>query len=408
MNEFIKSILARRMLVTIFLGFSSGLPLLSTMGTLQAWMVDSNVDLTLIGIFSLVGLPYTVKFLWAPIIDRYTPPFLGRRRGWMVITQIMVMLSLVGLGLCDPQKSPLMVAVFALFVTFSSASQDVVLDAHRRDTLKENELGLGSALFINGYRIGMLVSGAMALWLADQIEWRYVYFFLAGCMSVGLVTTIFSPEPEKAAGSPTNMREAVVLPFIDYFKRKDALIILAFILLYKLGDSMASAMTTPYIIQELGFTKTELAAIAKTFGLVSTIIGGLIGGLILLKVGINRSLWVFGFFQAISTATFSLLMLTGNDRTALAAVIAFENVSSGMGTAAYAAFMASLCDKRFSATQYALLSSLMGVPRVVASAPTGYLVKTYSWEVFFLACAFIAIPGMLLLFKVAPWNAKRD
>lgn len=395
-SSFWRMVFTRRMIVTLFLGFSSGLPLLATGGTLKAWMTEAEVDLTVIGLFSLVGLPYTLKFLWAPLFDRFTLPFFGRRRGWMLSTQAALAVALVLLGGLQPQESPWLVAVMALFVTFFSASQDIVIDAHRRDTLSDQELGFGSALFINGYRIGMLTSGAFALWLADQVPWQMVYFVLAGTMAVGAVTTWLAPEPLRPEGSPVTLREAVVRPLAQFFRLPRAWEILAFILLYKIGDAMAAEMVTPFVLK-LGFTKTTFAVIGKTFGLIATIVGGLIGGLIIYRLGIYWSLWGFGVLQAVSTAGFAWLATVGPVPEVLALVVAFENLASGMGTSAYAAFMASQCDRRFSATQYALLSSLMGIPRVLAAAPTGWMAKTLGWPSFFVICTALAVPGLLLL-----------
>jgi PAT family beta-lactamase induction signal transducer AmpG len=279
------------------------------------------------------------------------------------------------------------------------------VDAYRREDLSDEELGLGSSLYINGYRVGMLLASGGGLIMADHMDFSMVYLILAGCMLPGLLTTLLAPEPETPAGTPRTMKEAVVEPLVEYFSRKDAILILVFILLYKVGDTMASAMTTPFYL-DIGFSKSEIGAVVKLFGFWATIAGGLAGGLMMLQLGINRCLWVFGFLQAASTAGFALLANVGYSVPLLSAVIAFENLSSGMGTAAYAAFMASITNKKFTATQYALLTSLMGVPRVLASAPTGFLAKNVGWETFFIACALIAIPGMLLLLKFAPWNSK--
>jgi PAT family beta-lactamase induction signal transducer AmpG len=278
-----------------------------------------------------------------------------------------------------------------------------VVDAYRREDLSDEELGLGSSLYINGYRVGMLLASGGGLIMADHMDFSMVYLILAGCMLPGLLTTLLTPEPPTPAGTPRTMKEAVVDPLVEYFSRQDALLILIFILLYKVGDTMASAMTTPFYL-DIGFSKSEIGAVVKLFGFWATIAGGLAGGIFMLKLGINRSLWVFGFLQAASTAGFALLANIGYSVPLLSAVIAFENLSSGMGTAAYAAFMASITNRKFTATQYALLTSLMGVPRVLASAPTGFLAKNVGWETFFIACALVAIPGMLLLLKFAPWN----
>jgi len=394
------------MLVALLMGFSCGLPLLLTISLLQAWMKEEGVDLTVIGLMALVGLPYTLKFLWSPIVDRFTLPFFGRRRGWLLVAQLSLMLSIVGLGLTDPANNPLMVAFAALLVTFCSASQDIVVDAYRREDLPDEELGLGSSLYVNGYRVGMLLASGGGLIMADHISFSMVYVIMAVCMLPGVITTILAPEPDVAAGTPKNLKDAVIGPLVEYFSRNGAVWILVFILLYKIGDQMASAMTTPFYL-DIGFSKTEIGAVVKLFGFWATIAGSLIGGILMLRLGINRSLWVFGFLQALSTAGFAILAKIGYSITVLSGVIAFENLSAGMGTAAYVAFMASITNKKFTATQYALLTSLMGIPRVFASAPTGFLAKNIGWESFFIFCTLIAIPGMLLLFKFAPWNSKR-
>ena len=399
----LKTIFSGRMLVALVMGFSCGMPLLLTITVLQAWMTEEGVDLTVIGLMALVGLPYTVKFFWAPFMDRYTLPFLGRRRGWLLTAQLALALAIAGVGLTDPAASPWMVAAAAFLVTFFSASQDIVVDAYRREDLSDEELGLGSSLYVNGYRLGMLLASGGGLILADYIPFTSVYLIMAGCMLPGVLTTLLAPEPPLPPGAPRRLREAVIDPLTEYFSREGALWILAFILLYKIGDTMASAMTTPFYL-DIGFSKTEIGAVVKLFGFWATVVGSLVGGVIMLRIGINRSLWIFGVLQGISTAGFALLASVGHSIPLLSGVIAFENLSGGMGTAAYVAFMASITNKRFTATQYALLSSLMGVPRVIASAPTGFLAKQVGWEGFFIACTLIAVPGMLLLFKFAPWR----
>ena len=394
------------MLVALLMGFACGLPLLLTISVLQAWMKEEGVDLTVIGMMALVGLPYTVKFLWAPFLDRFTLPFLGRRRGWLLVAQVALIFSISGLGFTNPRYNPWMVAFVAFLVTFFSASQDIVVDAYRREDLSDEELGLGSSLYVNGYRVGMLLASGGGLIMADHIPFSMVYLIMAACMLPGVLTTLIAPEPQITLGTPKTIKEAVVDPLAEYFNRQGALWILAFILLYKIGDTMASAMTTPFYL-DIGFSKTEIGTIVKLFGFWATIAGTLIGGVLMLRLGINRSLWVFGFLQAISTACFAVLAWIGHSVPALSGVIAFENLSSGMGTAAYMAFMASITNKRFTATQYALLTSLMGVPRVLASAPTGFLAKNLGWESFFIACTLIAAPGMLLLLKFSPGIQNR-
>jgi len=394
------------MLVALLMGFACGLPLLLTGTVLQAWMKDQGVDLTVIGMMSLVGLPYTLKFFWAPVLDRFTLPFLGRRRGWLLVAQIALMFSISGLGVTDPGKNPWVVAFAAFLVTFFSASQDIVVDAYRREDLPDKELGLGSSLYVNGYRVGMLLASGGGLIMADYMPFFMVYQIMAACLLPGVVTTLLAPEPKINVGTPETMREAVFDPLTEYFSRRGALWILAFILFYKIGDTMASAMTIPFYL-DIGFSKTQIGAVVKLFGGWATVSGTLIGGVIMLRLEINRSLWVFGLLQAVSTAGFAVLARVGNSLPLLSTVIAFENLSSGMGTAAFIAFMASITHKKFTATQYALLSSLMGVPRVMASAPTGFFAKNMGWESFFIACTLMAAPGMLLLFKFAPWNPKK-
>ncbi len=399
----LRIILSRRMLVALVMGFASGLPLLLTISVLQVWMKEEGVDLTVIGLMALVGIPYTLKFLWAPFLDRFTLPFLGRRRGWLFVTQIFLIVSICILGFTNPGRQPWMVALAALLVTFFSASQDIIIDAYRREDLSDDELGMGSSFYVNGYRVGMLLASGGGLILADHIPFKMVYLIMAMCLLPGIITTIFTPEPETPSGIPRSIKEAIVYPLVEYFSRKGALWILAFILFYKIGDTMASAMTMPLYL-DVGFSKTEIGAVVKIFGFWATIAGSLAGGVFMLKLGINRSLWVFGFLQALSTACFALLAQIGSSVPVLSAVIAFENLSSGMGTSAYVAFMASITNKKFTATQYALLTSLMGIPRVIASAPTGFFAKHMGWEAFFIFCALIAIPGMLLLLKCAPWH----
>ena len=402
----LKVMFSPRMLVALIMGFSCGLPLLLTISVLQAWMQQEGVDLTVIGLMSLVGLPYTVKFLWAPFLDRYTLPFLGRRRGWLLMAQLALVCSISGLGFTDPADSPWGVALAAFWVTFFSASQDIVVDAYRREDLTDTELGLGSSLYVNGYRVGMLLASGGGLIMADHIPFSMVYQILAACMIPGILTTLLAREPDIGTTvTPHTLKEAVIDPLLEYFSRPSAVWILAFILFYKIGDTMASAISIPFYL-DVGFTKTEIGAVVKLFGFWATIGGSLMGGILMIRLGINRSLWIFGVLQALSTACFALLSRIGPHVSALSGVIGFENLSGGMGTAAYVAFMASITNKRFTATQYALLSSLMGVPRVMASAPTGFLAKHLGWGWFFIACTLIAIPGMLLLLKFAPWRAR--
>ncbi len=392
----LKLIFSPRMLVSFLMGFSCGVPLLLTLSVLQAWMKEAGVDLGTIGLFSLVGLPYTLKFLWSPILDRFSLPLFGRRRGWLLLFQILLMLAIAGLGLTNPAENPWLVAGAAFLVTFFSASQDIVVDAYRREDLSDNELGLGSSLYVNGYRVGMLLAGSGGLILADHFSFGQVYLMMAASLLVGIATTLLCREPEVAEGTPKTFREAVIQPFVEYFSRDGALLILLFILFYKVGDQMATTMTTPFYL-DLGFTKTQIGAIAKLFGFWATIGGGLSGGILMLQLGIFRSLLIFGVFQAVSTLSFSILAIVGYNLPGLAIAIGLENFTGGMGTAAYVAYMASITNKKFTATQYALLSSLMGIPRVLASAPTGFMAEHMGWPWFFLSCSLIALPGLLFL-----------
>jgi PAT family beta-lactamase induction signal transducer AmpG len=366
-------------------------------------MNESGVDLGTIGLFALVGLPYTLKFLWAPVLDRFTLfTALGRRRGWMVSVQVVLAAAVAALGQVNPRASALGVAVAALVVTFLSASQDIVIDAYRRESLADEEQGLGASVFVYGYRAGMLVASGGGLILADVVPFSWVYLGMAVATLAGVIPTLLAQEPPVAAGTPRSLREAVLEPFWDYFSRRDAWLILLFIVLYKIGDVMAAHMTTPFY-QALGFTKTEIGAVVKLFGFSGMALGGFLGGILILRWGIFNSLWRFGVLQMLSILGFVVLGWTGPRVSVLAVVIVLENVAFGMGTSAYVAFMASLTNKKFTATQYALLSSLMGIPRVVLSAPTGYLAQWLGWQAFFLLCAAMALPGLVLLARFRSW-----
>lgn len=402
----LKQILNLKMLTTLLQGVSSGLPLLLAGSTLQAWMRDEGVSLEVIGLFALVGLPYSLKFLWSPLIDRYTLRFLSRRRAYIFLFQLCLLGMFFVIGLVDPKTETGLFALIVFIITFMSASQDIVIDAYRREALTDEELGLGSSLYVTGYRAALFISGGLALGLADLIPWPQVYWVMGAVMGLMSITTLFAPLEHGTDKAPASLKDAVVLPLVEFFKRKEALVILAFILLYKIGDAMAAHMSMPLYI-DLGFEKFEIGAIVKTFGIGATIVGGLLGGIAMLKLGIYKSLWVFGGLQMVSTFGFTLLAWAGENVLVLTGVIAFENLASGMGTTAYMAYMASITNRKFTATQYALLSSLMAVPRTIASAPTGYMVSSIGYAGFFIFCAVVAIPGMLLLFKVAPWNGDK-
>jgi PAT family beta-lactamase induction signal transducer AmpG len=397
--DLMKKVFSYRMLCLLLLGYAAGLPLLLIGSTLQAWMTDSEVDLGTIGMVSLIGLPYTIKFVWSPFLDRFRVPFLGRRKGWMVVFQALLVVSIFSLSLVNPKEHLMLVGVIATLIAFFSASQDIALDAYRREILPDEELGFGSSVYVTGYRLGMLVAGAGALILADQVPWSDVYLWMAVCMLPAVVFTLISPSEKNDLVAPKNMKEAVVGPLKEFFTRPGAITIILFILLFKVGDLMAANLTTPFILQA-GYSKTDIGTVAKGVGMFATIFGGLVGGAFMLKIPMKISLVVFGAFQAVSTLGFSLLTMLPVSWGSLAMIIGFENFSAGMGMAAYGAFMAALTDKRFTATQYALLSSVMGITRVILPAPTGYVADAVGWNMFFIICTLAAIPGMLLLIPV--------
>ncbi|GJL65675.1 MAG: AmpG family muropeptide MFS transporter [Nitrospirales bacterium] len=404
--DFVKLLLGPKMLIMLLTGFASGLPLLLTGSTLKFWLREEGLDLSTIGFFSLVGLPYTLKFLWAPLMDRFIPIDFGRRRSWMLMSQISLLLTISAIALTNPLAHIPSVVTLCLLITFFSASQDIVLDAYRREALTDEELGIGSSIFIYGYRLGMLTSGALALFLADQdlFTWQDVYLIMGSCMLIGIFATWIAQEPVQDYPLPASLQEAIVGPFVEFFSRPHAILILSFILLYKLGDSMGSEMISPLMV-DLGISKTQYAMVVKLFGMIALIAGGLLGGLIIYRLGIIRSLWIFGILQMVSTAGFVILAMAGNHVMVLTAVIAFETITSGLGQTAYVAFMASITNRRFTATQYALLTSLMGVPRVIAGSTTGVLADWMGWEAFYAFCTFIALPGLMLIARIAKIEA---
>ncbi len=386
------------MLIIGLMGFFSGVPLLLVGSTLKAWLTESSVDLKVVGFFSLVGIPYSFKFLWAPFMDYFKIFSFGRRRSWLILSQICLAASLVGLSLTNAGESIKLVGAFAILIAFFSASQDIVVDAYRREMLSYEEQGLGSSLYVNFYRLAMLFSGGIALYLADHMPWSQVYQIMAATMLLGNVLTWFSPEPEVAYQSK-NIWGAFFEPLKEFFTRKNAWLILAFIVFYKVGESMASDMTTPFFLK-IGFSKTEIAGVVKFFGFWSTLAGAFAGGLLLIRIRAGRALLLFGCLQSIALLGFSFLAMKGHDVGWLAVVVTAENFTSGMATTAMLAFMANQSDKRFSGTQYSLLSSLMSVPRVLAGSLTGVLAVQLGWVNFFMACAAITLPGLLLIFRL--------
>ncbi len=406
-KDTIKNILSLKMLVMLALGFASGFPFYVVREVLKAWLTDANIDLGTIGLFSAVALPYTWKFIWSPAMDGYTPPFLGRRRGWMLITQIGLLILIAGLGQIDPTKSLKMMALVAFAIAVFSASQDIVLDAFRREYLTDEELGLGTGIWMNAWRFGMFASTGTAFFLADNIGYPAVHLVLSLMMVVGIITTLLVSEPETGVAVPNTFKEAVIDPFREFFSRAGAWWVLTFILLYKIGDNMAGAMNIPFILK-MGFSKQEYFVIVKGIGMVALFGGAFIGGIIMLRLKIANSLWVFGVLQAISTACFALLMIVGKNHVVLTGIVAFEFLATGLGQAAYASYMAIQTNKRFTATQYAMMTSLMAIPGTAAAAVTGYMAEFLGWSGFYTVCALAALPGLLLLVRIAPWGSSNE
>jgi len=402
-----KTLINRRMLICVFTGFSSGLPLYLLLNLLPAWLRSEQVDLRSIGLFALIQLPFTWKFLWSPLVDRYAVPLLGRRRGWMLATQLLLLLSIPLFGALSPRLDLWTIAYLAAAVAFFAATQDIVLDAYRRELLPEAELGLGNSIHVQAYRISSLVPGALSLILADLLPWQTVFTVTALFMLPGIANTLLVSEPNSSRAAPRTLTEAVVEPFREFLTRSgvaEAILVLAFIFLYKLGDSMATALATPFYL-DIGFSMSEIGLIAKNAGLWASVIGGLLGGLWMLKIGINRGLWLFGVVQVVSILGFAWLAYVHRpDRVLLAVVIAIEALGVGLGTAAFTAFIARATDPRYTATQFALFTSLASVPRSLVNASTGWIVEQTGWFAFFILCTLLALPGMALLLRVAPWN----
>lgn len=417
-NFFWQDIFNRRILICVFTGFSSGLPLYFLINLIPAWLRSEGVDLKTIGLFSIIGFPFTWKFLWAPLMDVIRLPWLGRRRGWMFVTQVALLCVLLSYMKLNPQNDMFLIMKISLLVAFFAASQDIVLDAFRREILPDNELGLGNAVHVNAYRVAALVPGSLSLILADIYPWSTVFLITALFMLPGLFMTLFlAREPRLPKTAPKTLQETVIEPFQEFLTRKGlsgALLVLTFIFLYKLGDSMATALATPFYL-DMGFSKEDIGLIAKNAGLWPTIIAGILGGIWMIKLGINRALWLFGVVQVVSILGFAWLAYDGpfavirlSQRLTLAAVIGFEAVGVGLGTAAFVAYMARETNPAFTATQLALFTSLAAVPRTFMNAGAGFLIEKMGYVNFFWLCFLLAFPGMLLLFKVAPWNQRTE
>jgi PAT family beta-lactamase induction signal transducer AmpG len=395
---------SRRIGIMLPLGFASGLPLALTSGTLQAWLTVAGLDLRTIGFFTLAGLPYTVKFLWSPLMDRFVPPWLGRRRGWMIATQIGLIAGLAAMAAMGPGSvtgtMPWLLGLLAISVAFASASQDIVFDAYRTDILRPQERGFGAAVSVTGYRIAMLVSGAAALLLSEFIGWQATYGLMASLMLIGVGTTLLSPEPAERVTVPRSLSEAVWGPIQEFFSRQPATGFLLLIVLYKLGDAFAGTLTTAFLIRGMGFSPGEVGMVNKGMGLVATIIGALAGGAWMVTLGLFRSLLLFGLLQALSNLSFMLLAWAGKSYLLMVSAVAVENLAGGMGTAAFVALMMSLCDHRYTATQFALLSALASLGRVFVGPPSGYLVEAVGWVPFFFLTFLAALPGLWLLWHM--------
>ncbi len=406
--SFIQILANRRIGIMLPLGFASGLPLALTAGTLQAWLTVAGVDLKTIGIFTLVGLPYTLKFLWAPLMDRLVPPWLGRRRGWMLVMQLSVVLGLTAMAVTGPGQRPEILGVLALVVAFLSASLDIVFDAYRTDLLLRPERGFGAAVWVNGYRCALLFASAGALLLADHIGWQNTYLLLAALMAAGVATILVSPEPSEPSATPASLAEAVGGPLKEFFARPCVVGLLALIVFYKIGDAVAASLQTAFLIGGMGFSVSEVGYV-KGFGLGATLIGALVGGVAMAKLGMVRSLLLFGLLQAVSNLGFMWLAWMGKSYAALTTSILVENVTGGMGTAAFVALIMSLCDHRYTATQFALLSSLEALGRVFSGRPSAELVEMVGWAQFFFWSFLFALPGIWLVWGLrAQLDQKAD
>ena len=397
-SHYLRIFTQRNAAVLLLLGFASGLPLALTAGTLQAWMTVENVDLKTIGFFSLVGQAYVFKFLWSPMMDRYTPPFLGRRRGWLLVTQLALIAGIIAMGFMQPSRDLTLLAALAVLVAFCSASQDIVFDAWKTDVLPPEERGSGAAITVLGYRLAMLISGGLALWLADRyLGWQATYWLMALLMLPGLIATLLAKEPAAPARDPHTLRQAVSFPLKDFFLRNNAWLLITLIILYKLGDAFAASLTTTFLIRGVGFSAGDVGLVNKTLGLLATIIGALYGGVLMQRLSLFRALMIFGILQAISNFAYWLLAVTPPHLWSMASAVFIENLCGGMGTAAFVALLMTLCNKSFSATQFALLSALSAVGRVYVGPAAGWLVELWGWPTFYAFTVFAGVPGLMLL-----------
>jgi len=402
-----KLLFYKKILIAKLLGISSGLPLYVLYQTIPAWLKDSGIDLSAIGLFQLIGIPYTLKFLWAPLLERFSIPVLGQRRGWMLLTQILLIFSIAFMGLFNPNQNITIIIFLTIVMTTFSATQDIVIDAYRRELLNDNELGVGNAWFVNAYRFSSLIPGSLALILADIIAWKYVFPVVACFMFIGLITTFFIQDQINQEKHSKTLVTAISEPLKDYFSRfeiKHGILLLIFLMLYKLGDSMATALSTPFYL-DMGFSKTVLGTVVKVAALWSSVAGAFAAGLIMRKISLNKSLWVFGVFQLLTILGFAWLSQLDNPtKLDLFYIVSLEYLGVGMGTVAIISFMFKISSKIFAASQIALFTAITAIPRTFINASTGYLVESFGYTQFFLICTACALPGMLILFYIAPWK----
>jgi PAT family beta-lactamase induction signal transducer AmpG len=399
---------SRRLLVLILLGFASGLPLFLTGSTLKAWMTDEGLSLGTIGLFSFVTLPYSLKVFWAPFLDRYALPGLGRRRGWMVATQGAMALVLALLARTQPHLDLLRVAVLALALALSSATFDIAVDAWRAEALDQKHLGLGNSIHIAAYRVAMLVSGGLALILAQTFGWRATYLGMAFLTLLGMAGTWLAMNTDAVAKAPRTLQEAIAGPLKDLLQRRGIGYLLAFAVFYKLGDWLAESMTIPFLLRGMGFTKMQIGTVQKTTAMVAIILGGLLGGWMLTRMSLKKALWICGFVQAGSILGFWAISLLGRHLPLLVAANTLENLAYGMGGSAFAALLMGSCNRSYTGTQYALFSALMALPRTLFAGLTGFMADWYGWKLYFPVCAAAAIPGLLLLLLYDRWGLPEE
>ncbi len=387
----------RRIMITLLLGFTSGLPLALSGSALAAWFTTNGVSLQAIGFVGLASLPYTFKFLWAPVMDRWVPPFLGRRRGWMLICQLLLCVVMAGMALLTPESNAEFLFLLACTLAFLSASQDIAVDAYRTDMLKPEERPVGAAMFVNGYRIAMLVSGGLILIIAHQVGWRIAYLAMSALMIIGIIATFLGPKPEVEVIPPRNLRECTVTPLVEFLSRRQGVAVLIFIVLYKLGDAFAGSMTQAFLIRGVGFTLLEIGTLIKLMGFIGTVLGTTVGGLWTIRLGYFHALFLFGILQTIANLCYVLLIWSGHNLWVAGFSIFMDNMFGGMGTAVFFGLLMGLCNPRFTAFQYALLSSLCVVGRVFIGPMAGMIAEYYGWQTFFISSVLFSMPGLVLL-----------